>query len=213
MRNTDNQSTRPRGRPRRTPEERAEHRERLIKGTIKAVREYGADIPIDDLAGAVGVSKPVLYNEFGDKHGIADAVAVFLAENLERTVVESITLDESLDIGVAIRTFVEGLIDVLVNDPEVYAFVVRAIRVSDRGFLDNALVRVMHSRATILMGLLMPTTPPEIVNRMIDGLYGFVFAAVESWNVARSPSRDEFVDGLVTIIGNGVQTIADEISA
>ena len=53
-----------------------------------AIRVHGPDVSVDDMAAAAGVSKPVLYGEFGDKVGIGEAIAVELGERGERVVIE-----------------------------------------------------------------------------------------------------------------------------
>lgn len=179
---------------------------------MAAVRDHGPDVSIDDLADHVGVSKPVLYSEFGDKNGIADAIAVYLAQAIERDVLATVDIREGFDIEATIRTVIDGLIDLVVREPELYGFIVRAIRISDRGFLDNALVRVIHRRATILVGLIAPGASDEMVTVLTDGLFGFVFASIESWYDSRPTTRDELVQALTVVIRNGIQAVTDELA-
>lgn len=182
---------------------------------MQGIRSSGPDISIDDLAVAAGVSKPVLYDEFGGKLGIADAIAVVLAEDLEQQVLSQISLDD-LDIERATQDVIEGvieaLIDVIVAEPELYAFVVRSIRTSDRGFLDNALVRVVHQRATLLVGLVARNAPSAMVDVLTDGLFGFVFASVESWYPSRQPHKDDLVRALTIVIREGIRAVAEDLS-
>lgn len=179
---------------------------------MQALRDGGPDISIDDLATAAGVSKPVLYDEFGGKLGIADAIALVLAEDLEFTVLDEIASNRGFDVDLVIRTAIDSLIAIIVREPELYAFLVRSIRVSDRGFLDNALVRVVRDRATAIVGLVAPDAPDAHVAVLTDGLFGFVFAAVESWQATHEPDRDELVRALSIVIRRGVQAVADELS-
>lgn len=201
-----------RGRPPRSADERAAQRERLVDATMAGIRASGPDISVDDLATAAGVSKPVLYDEFGGKLGIADAIAVHLAEDLEARVLDEFSRGEIFDIETTIRSVIDGIIDIILREPALYAFLVRAIRASDRGFLDNALVRVIHDRATTLVGLVAPGTPDTHLDVLTDGLFGFVFAAVESWYPTRQPERHELVRALTTVIRTGIQAVADEIA-
>ena len=179
---------------------------------MQALRDGGPDLSIDDLASAAGVSKPVLYDEFGGKLGIADAIALVLAEDLEFTVLGEIATLDSFDIDVVIRSAIDSLIAIIVREPELYAFLVRSIRAGVRGFLDNALVRVVRDRASAIIGLAAPNAPADHVAVLTDGLFGFVFAAVESWQVTHEPERDELVRALSTVIRRGVQALAEELS-
>lgn len=180
---------------------------------MQALRDGGPDISIDDLAAAAGVSKPVLYDEFGGKLGIADAIALVLAEDLELNVLDEIASNDGFDVDLVIRSAIDSLIAIIDREPELYAFLVRSIRVSDRGFLDNALVRVVRDRATTIVGLVAPDAPATHVAVLTDGLFGFVFAAVESWQATHEPDRDELVRSLSIVILRGVQAVADELSA
>ena len=59
-------------------------RTRLLDACIAAIRRVGPDASVDEMAAEAGVCKPVLYAEFGDKYGIADAIAVEIVERSER---------------------------------------------------------------------------------------------------------------------------------
>lgn len=197
-----------RGRPPRTEEQRAEQRRRLIEAAMDAIRNGGPDLSIDELAAAAGVSKPVLYDEFGGKLGIADAIAVVLAEDVEREVLSSLLGGDGFDVDVAIRAVVDALVTLITNEPHLYSFIVRSIRTTDRGFLDNALVRVVHERTSVLVGLVAPGVPESHVNVLTDGVFGFLFAAVESWEPTRQPAQEELVATLALVIGEGIKAVA-----
>jgi AcrR family transcriptional regulator len=173
-----------------------------------AIRTHGADLSIDDLATTAGVSKPVLYDEFGGKLGIADAIAVVLAEEVERKVITDLVVGGGFDIATAVRAVVDGLVTLISEEPELYAFLVRSIRTSDRGFLDNALVRVIHERAALVLGTLAPDIEPDKVAVLTDGVFGFLFAAVESWQGSRHLSKDDLVDTLTAVIGEGFRAVS-----
>ena len=201
-----------RGRPPRTEAQRAAQRTRLVEAAMDAIRSSGADVSIDDLAIAAGVSKPVLYDEFGGKLGVADAIAVVLAEQVERDVVAELTKAKALDMSSAVGAVVGALVTLIDDEPELYAFLVRSIRTSDRGFLDNALVRVIHERAALIMGLLAPGVSDEHLAVLTDGVFGFLFAAVESWQATRRPPKDELVQVLTAVIGEGFKALTGSIT-
>ena len=75
----------------------------------------------------------------------------------------------------------------MIDEPEVYGFMVRCIRASDRGLLDNALVRTLHSRMAMLSGVLAPDGDQVLLGVLADGMFGFLFATVESWQATRTP--------------------------
>ena len=175
---------------------------------MEAVRTNGPDVSIDDMALAAGVSKPVLYAEFGDKLGLIDAIALVLAERVERTVVARITSSREFDADSVIGAIVDALITLIDGEPQLYAFLARGIRESDRGFLDNALVRVIHERAALVVGLLAPQVAKDELSILTDGVFGFVFGVVESWLPTRRPSKDRLVATMAAVIRAGLMEVA-----
>ncbi len=193
-----------RGRPPRTDGQRAAHRARLIEAAMGAVRTYGPDVSIEDMADAAGVSKPVLYSEFGGKLGVVDAIALVLADGVERTVVASLAATGVVDADGVISAIVAALISLIEDEPQLYGFFVRSIRTSDRGFLDNALVRVIHERVALVVGYLAPELPKDELSILTDGVFGFVFAVVESWLPTKKPDRERLVRTISAIIRAGL---------
>jgi AcrR family transcriptional regulator len=198
------------GRPPRTEEQRAAHRTRLLEATIGAIRTKGPDLSIDDMAAAAGVSKPVLYDEFGGRIGIADAIALVVTERVEQQVLAELTASGLTDLGIAIRAVIQGLVDLIGDEPELYVFLVRAIRSPERGLLDNALLTLMHERAAQLVGFIAPGVPAAHLRILTDGLFGFVLAAVESWHAHGEPPKDQLVDTLSNVIRTGFASVAEQ---
>lgn len=196
---------RPRGRPRRSAAERAEHRERLVLAVIDALRSGGPDQSLDDLAAAAGVSKPVLYDAFGGRAGLADAVAVVLAQQVETDVFRRLDASSGVDLDDVLHAIVAVLVELIDEEVDLYAFVVRTLRADERRFLDNALVRVLHDRATTLVQTFAPDIADTDLHLLVDGVYGFVWATVESWQEDRTTDRDHVVELLSTVIRAGLQ--------
>jgi AcrR family transcriptional regulator len=204
-----------RGRPRLTDEERAERRRDLTVGAIEAIRTYGADQSLDELAGRLGVSKPVLYDVFGSRAGLADAIAVELADRVQPLVLEMLGPphpDGTYDAGVdrIIEVVVESLIALVEREVQLYLFVVVAIGGERRGLLDNALVQVVHERIRPVIEVAAPTLSADEHTVLTDGIYGFVLATLESWQTTGAPSRDAVARMLSTVIREGLHAVAGE---
>src|SRR5687768_7862484 len=125
-------ATRGPGRPRRSPEARAAQRARLLDAAISAIRRVGPDASVDEMASEAGVSKPVLYAEFGDKYGIADAIAVEIVERSERVLMAEIARTGTVELTTALRLGVEGFFDIVTAEPAIYGFIFRSIRSNDK---------------------------------------------------------------------------------
>jgi AcrR family transcriptional regulator len=177
---------------------------------MAAIRVQGSSVSVENIAAHAGVSKPVIYAEFGDKAGLADALALERAQQMERSLIASLAAGEPLDTGVAVQLGANALIGLLVDDPEIYGFIVRSMRASDRGVLDNPLVRTLHDRVQMLISLLAPDADQAMVSVVTDGMFGFIFAMVESWQVAREPSQEEVVRLIVQLVQQGFATISGQ---
>ena len=197
-------SPRRRGRPRRSPAEKEEQRARLVDAAIEALRASGPDQSLDELAAAMGVSKPVLYDSFGGRSGLADAVAVVLAGQVEAAVFDRLGT-AGTDLDDILHAIIAVLVELIDTDVELYAFVVRTLRADERRFLDNALVRVLHDRATVLVRTFVPDIDDTDLHLLVDGVYGFVWAAVESWQEDRATDRDHLVQLLSSVIRAGLR--------
>lgn len=191
------------GRPPRSAEVRAAQRTRLVDAAMAAIRAHGPDVSVDEIAAAAGVSKPVLYAEFGDKVGIGEAIAVELGDRGERVVVEEISRPGGLEMRRALTVAINRFIDIVIDEPEIYAFILRSIRTSDKGLLDNALIRTLEGRFQQLAKVLAPDSDPDLVHVVAAGTFGFILASVESWRETERPERDVLVDHLAAILVQG----------
>lgn len=200
--------TRGPGRPPRTPEVRAAQRVRLLEGAMAGIRSSGPDASMEEMAAAAGVSKPVLYAEFGDKNGVAEAIAVELVERSQAELLAQLASDARIDIPAAVRAVVDRFVATVDSEREIYAFIVRSIRTNDKGLLDNALVRSLQDRFEQYAAVLAPGIEPALLTIVTHGTFGFMVASVESWLVSRQPDRDELVDHLVAVFLAGFAAVS-----
>ncbi len=174
---------------------------------MTAIRQVGPEASVDDMATEAGVSKPVLYATFGDKSGIADAIAVELVERAAHDLVEELAATGRIELRSALRTGVEAFMDIVSGEPAIYGFIFRSIRSSDKGLLDNPLVRELQARFGLVAKVLVPDADPEMLRVVADGTFGFMVGAVESWRSDGSRHRDAVVTQLVDILAAGLGTI------
>jgi AcrR family transcriptional regulator len=181
------------GRPPRNETQRAEHRRQLIGATVQAISEFGPGVSVDEIARVAGVSKPILYAEFGGKNGMVDAIAEVLADQVTDMASLRLTPDAGVTFEDAIDTIIDIIVTLIDENPQLYAFLIRNIRLSDRGFLENALVGVIHEGAWMVVGLLNVDLDEDELTVVLNGVIGFVFTAVESWLISRKPEKEQFV--------------------
>lgn len=120
------------GRSTRWAQHRLDRREELVEATLRAIRQHGASVGMDDIAAAAGTSKTVFYRYFTDRaglyHAVSERVDALILHDLGRAVGAA---DVPLaDVVARPRELIAAAIDsylVLVErDPEVYRFVVTA---------------------------------------------------------------------------------------
>ncbi len=170
---------------------------------MAAIRAHGPDVSVDEIAAEAGVSKPVLYAEFGDKVGIGEAIAVELGDRGERVVIEEMSRAGGLELRRALTVAINRFMDIVIDEPQIYAFILRSIRTSDKGLLDNALIRTLEGRFQQLAKVLAPDADPHLVHVVAAGTFGFILASVESWRDTKRPQREVLVDQLAAILVQG----------
>ena len=177
-----------------------------------AVRRFGPEVSIDQMAELAEVSKPVIYAEFGDKTGLVDAMAVVLADRVQEKVVERVRAEGTADPEHIIGAIIDALINLIDDEPNLYAYIVRSLRMRDRGLLDNALVRVIHDRASMIVGRLAEGLREGELDMLTDGVFGFVFGVVESWVATRRPDKEQLIETMTAVILAGL-TVASRRAA
>lgn len=202
-----------RGRPRLTQEQRAQQRSRILAAAMDSIRERGAEVSLDDIAADAGVSKPVIYGHFGDRLGLADAIAVVVADDVTAVTIAAVehraAEGAEIDFEAAIGAIVSSLVDLVEDEPAIYGFLVRTIRSGERGFYDNALVEVIRERGGRLVEFANPRIPTDAREVLVDGAFGFLLFAIESWKASRRPSRDATVAVLTAAVVSGFDSAAE----
>lgn len=197
------------GRPPRTDLERAAHRSRLVIGCMEGIRTHGPDLSMEQMAEAAGVSKPVIYAEFGGRNGVAEQLAAELGERIEREVTAAVLQGDSHDYQAGVRVFVDALFDLVSGEPAVYAFMVRSLRSSGSGLLDNALVASISDRLGRLWGIVGVELDPDVQRVSTHAVLGLVFATLDSWQLTRRPPRSVVVDLLATFLARGTEMVLE----
>jgi len=198
--------TRRKGRPPRTAEQRAANRSSLVAGAIAAIRELGPELTLDELAAGAGVTKPVLYDEFGGRIGVADAIAEQLTLELERTVARQLG-NPRVGVDQLIHAITDAFITLIDDDNDLYEFVVRAYMSDGRPLLSNPIVRLLHERVEPLVSVRSDVGAEEL-RILTDGLYGFVLAAIQSWKAERTLSREAMVAMISNIVREALVVMA-----
>ena len=213
------------GRTTRWEAHRAERRSALVSATLRAIREHGASVGMDDIAAMAGTSKTVFYRHFDDRAGLYRAVAeqvdAGLIARVSRTATPSrddANADAPLGNGAArelLRASVDTYLRLVEDDPEVYRFVVTAPIVPARegdGLAEDVTNAMSGRMVSLLSGNLEASgLAPDRAQRWGRAVVGLVRAAGDDWLRAGASgsgtSRSAIVDDVTALLWEGLSSV------
>jgi AcrR family transcriptional regulator len=190
-------------------ERRAERRSQLLEAAAVAIRRDGAAVSMQVIAAEGGVTKPILYKHFGDRHGLANALAERFAVDLEQALVGVLTtpsgprdvLESTID---AYLAFVE-------RDPHLYRFLVRQALEDTGGTsatMSGLIARIANQVAVVLGERLRAIGGDSgAAEPWAFGLVGMVHLAGDWWLERQSMPRATLVTYLTDLLWHGLSTL------
>lgn len=189
------------GRDARWAEHRATRRRELVDHTLRAIREHGPGVGMDEIAAQAGTSKPVLYRHFGDRNGVY--LGVVEAVDARVLTELSAVADRSgygpdgapADVTELITAMVTAYLGLVQRDPDIYRFVVTRPLLqptsTTSGEVDAAGIltgRIGDRLAEILAAHLRRSgRDPAPATTWGHGIAGFVRAVTDQWVSHRPP--------------------------
>ncbi|MFD1716298.1 TetR family transcriptional regulator [Georgenia deserti] len=188
------------GRTARWAGHRATRRAELVRAARRAVHDLGPDVSMDDIAGHMGTSKPILYRYFTDKTGLQVAVGQAVLGRMRAAIEDAAAAARGprARIAAMVRVYLE-MVDA---SPHVYAFVTRpeATAREVRGFAGDVADLVVDALLPALTGDLDDGAAPAraevdpdtlIAARLwAAGVVGLVRGAVDVWLGDRVDTAD-----------------------
>ena len=199
---------RPVGRPKGPTVDPAVRRAELLDAATRVIRRRGPGAPMDELAAEAGLTKPVLYAHFGDRQGLASALAERFVGQIGQRLVAAFVSETSprRQLHQALDAFV-GFIE---EDPNVYQFIVReAVTSASAGAAPIARLNVFDALGRLITaGLTQQLTATGLdttkAEPMAFATMGMVFGATEWWLDRRTMTREELVDLLAGLLWDGL---------
>jgi AcrR family transcriptional regulator len=109
------------GRSSRWAAHRAARREELIAAAIKAAKEHGAGVGMDQIAATAQTSKPVIYRYFADKTDLYRAVSKHVVGDVLTTLVRAMATNPPP--RELIHAGIDAYLGLLEDNPELFRFV------------------------------------------------------------------------------------------
>jgi AcrR family transcriptional regulator len=200
-------STRPQAdTPRRSLAERRRlRRGELLDAAIDVIRREGADVTMEEMATAGGISKPILYRHFVDRDGLVAAITeqalAEVAEILDAKLAETRT-DEPPH---SIRATIDAFFEYVEREPQLYRFIVygdaKRATMAAVAFVDRIADRVAETLAAGLAERGLDPSPAPIWARAIVGMVEVTSAW---WINSATVDRPRAVDALTDLVWGGI---------
>lgn len=186
------------GRPPGPTRDRAERRAELLDAATEAIRTHGADATMAELAGAAGITKPILYAHFGDKAGLGAALAQRVVEELNETLLGGLVTGATSE--ARLRATVDAFIGFVEREPELYRFLVSG------GLDDIELISQIGNQITVVLSTALRAAGRDSgsAEPWSYAVIGAVFVAAEWWLARRVVSRDQLVDDVCRLLWHGL---------
>ncbi len=196
------------GRPPKSDEARAAQRAHLLATARQTISERGPNVAVDELAAAAGVSKPVLYDHFGDKAGLAQALAEDIAKQVQDQVTNRVLASGEVSLDGILRAVIDSFVGLVDTEISLHRFIVHGIRASQVGLVDNALAASTQANTVAALQLALPNVDRAVLEVVSFAIFGQVFLAVEAWAHTHRMSREKLVDTLVTMTMRGLAGVS-----
>lgn len=188
------------GRPAKSPQEEQEQRERLLRATVDVIREEGPEASIEAIARRAGCAKPLVYELFGSKSGLAMAVSVrFTGQRLLAHLAAGDGSQRS-----QIRSLVQAYVDIVEQDEAIYRFVVFSGRQGGTSLVNQPLLQLVQPVVSEAVDI--PKARAEVA---ASGILGMAFAAIEAWSYSKQITNAELVDTVTAMIFGAIDELND----
>ncbi|WP_203566582.1 TetR/AcrR family transcriptional regulator [Aestuariimicrobium ganziense] len=179
------------GRTTRWAEHNATRRTELVEATLRAIRQHGHNVGMDEIAASAGTSKPVFYRHFGDRAGLYTAVV----ESVHRFILGNLAepLSSDADPSSMVADLADAYLAVVEADQEIYRFVAnRPAGDSPDPVLGVTNVIGDEISATFARWLEAHGHDTAPANTWGHGVVGFVWAVADRWILTdlRRPRAD-----------------------
>ena len=196
---------RPRGRPagRTSADGVIADRETLITAAEALIRDNGPRVSLEAVATAVGVTKPTLYRELGDRDALVNALAERLALRMSERIATLIAQARTPREG--LRALVAAYIDLAAEERHLYLFVTAGGTRDDR--VEQSLL-LADGAVSQLSGPIAAYqeargADPAVADVWSYGLLGALHF-VTLWWLREQRSRETVIDQITALLWSGM---------
>jgi AcrR family transcriptional regulator len=186
------------GRSSRWTAHRIARRAELIDAAVAAVKEFGSDVGMDQIAAQARTSKPVIYRYFADKNDLYRAVG-------ERVIAEVVTTLHGVSHGsepqALLRASIDAYLQLLEENPHVFRFVTQHRMPRDAEFSRPVADVLTQALGEQLRGIGLS---PAGARPWGEAVVGFIRAATLWWlDNPQTMTRAELREYLAALLWGG----------
>ena len=185
---------------------RDDRRAELLDAARSAIRREGRMASMDTIAREAGITKPIVYKHFGDRSGLADALATEFVDSLLSELGSALGREaQPVDI---LRTTVDAYLAFVERDPQIYRFVAREALAGSPDGTDamSGVIREISRQVAVLLGEQLRSAGLDSgpAEPWAFGIVGMVHLAGDWWVERRTMSRETLVDYLAGLLWHGM---------
>lgn len=176
---------------------------------MDAIREHGPGVSIAQIAGAAGITKPVLYRHFEDRADLQRAVGETAAQILMGRIWPTLEIEaEPVELVAAV---IDAFLAAIEEEPQLWRFVVHNPAEPTPGaeIVEDIRGQIAALLATVIGERLRDEGRDSGgAEAWAYGLVGMVQSAGDWWLDRRTMSRDALTNYLTTLIWGGIASVA-----
>jgi AcrR family transcriptional regulator len=177
----------------------------LLDAAERAIQRIGPDASMDELAAEAGITKPILYSHFGDKAGLASALAARVADELDEAI--SASLGQVRHPRQVVSSTIGAFCTFIETKNELYRFLIKAASSNaDTRSRSKLVAGFANQISTVLGGALRQVgADARAAEPWSFAIVGMTLASGEWWLECRTMSRDDLVDYLTRLLWSGLE--------
>ncbi len=185
---------------------RDNRRAELLESARAAIRREGRAASMEAIAREAGITKPIIYKHFGDRSGLAAALAVEFVDGLLNELTQA--LRREAPPREILRTTVDAYLAFVERDPQIYRFLIREAQPSSTaaGETLSSVIREIGRQVAVLLGEQLRTAGLDSgpAEPWAFGIVGMVHLAGDWWVERPTMSRARLVDYLTALLWDGM---------
>ena len=159
---------------------------------------------MEELAAEAGITKPILYSHFGDKVGLANALAERATADLDRAI--STSLEQVRHPRQGISSTIGAFCSFIETEQELYRFLVETAKRERDGRGKARLVAHFARRIEAPLSAALERVDGDVraAEPWSFAIVGMTLASSEWWLETRTMSRDDLVEYLTQLLWAGL---------